>query len=142
MHVRELEIPCGILPTKSFKIALGTSYGRPVGGTELGAFVDEGAETVGPKHLEKVREDWKEEEETNEMLFHHKPRPAAEGPARASPNVLTEYFFGDVGQRSRLHTSLNCLCVWGSFASNSMPMDVPQALEVPKPSLCQSVDEI
>ena len=65
------------------KNALGTSYGRPVGGTEPSAFVDEGAETVRPKHLEKVREgeEEKEEEETNEMLFHHKPRPAAEGPA-------------------------------------------------------------
>ena len=127
------------------KNALGTSYGRPVGGTEPSAFVDEGAVTVRPKHLEKVREgeEEKEEEETNEMLFHHKPRPAAEGPAPVSPNVLIEYFFlGGFGQTSRLHTSLSCLCVWGSFASNSMHMDVPQALEVPKPSLCQSVDEI
>ena len=77
------------------KNALGTSYGRPVGGTEPSAFVDEGAETVRPKHLEKVREgeEEKEEEETNEMLFHHKPRPAAEGPAPVSPNVLIEYIF-------------------------------------------------
>lgn len=85
----------GILPTKSLKMVLGTSYGRPVAGTDPSAFGNEGPKTFRPKHLEKVREEEEKkeaEEDINEMLFHHKPRPAAEGPAPASPNVLIDFF--------------------------------------------------
>ena len=122
-----------VLPTKATKTAIGASYSGPTGTIEPSPFVDEDAEAVKQKDLEKARE----EEELSEMALHDRVAPKAieiqeEPEVQIVEPSIEGGIFDDEGEMTVAHAPEPILQSQASASASApaFPMDVPQVPDV------------